>query len=114
MSGGQQQRVAIARALSNHPRLLVCDEPTSSLDGKTGHAIMELLRGEALEGERAVIIVTHDNRIFSFADRIAQMEDGRVVEVHQQQVTAGAAAGFQETFHFSSAAPAALSPNISH
>ena len=113
MSGGQQQRVAIARALCNHPRLLVCDEPTSALDGQTGHAIMELLRSEALESDRAVIIVTHDNRTFGFADRIARMEDGRVVEVHRQQVTAAAATGFQETFQFAPAPPAALSPNIS-
>ncbi len=101
LSGGQQQRVAIARALSNHPRLLVCDEPTSALDGKTGHAIMELLRSEAMQGERAVIIVTHDSRVFGFGDRIARMEDGRVVEVHRQQVTAAAATGFQESFQFS-------------
>ncbi len=80
---------------------------------KTGHAIMELLRGEALEGDRAVIIVTHDNRMFGFADRIAQMEDGRVVEVHRQQVTAAAATGFHETFQFRPATPAAVSPNIS-
>jgi putative ABC transport system ATP-binding protein len=113
MSGGQQQRVAIARALCNHPRLLVCDEPTSALDGKTGHAIMELLRSEALEGNRAVIIVTHDNRTFAFADRIAQMEDGRVVEVHRQQVKAGAATGFHDSFQFAPAPPAAVSPNIS-
>jgi putative ABC transport system ATP-binding protein len=113
MSGGQQQRVAIARALCNHPRLLVCDEPTSALDGQTGRAIMELLRGEALEGDRAVIIVTHDNRTFGFADRIAQMEDGRVVEVHRQQVTAAAATGFHDTFQFTAAQSAAVSPNIS-
>ena len=78
--------MAIARALVHHPRLLVCDEPTSALDAKTGHAIMELLRSEAMEGERAVIIVTHDSRVFEFGDRIAQMEDGRVVEIHRQQV----------------------------
>ncbi len=86
LSGGQQQRVAIARALVHQPRLLVCDEPTSALDAKTGHTIMELLRSVALEGERAVVIVTHDSRIFEFGDRIAQMEDGRVVEIHRQQV----------------------------
>ena len=78
LSGGQQQRVAIARALVHHPRLVVCDEPTSALDAKTGHTIMELLREVAVEGDRAVIIVTHDSRVFSFADRIARMEDGRI------------------------------------
>ncbi len=102
LSGGQQQRVAIARALSNHPRLLVCDEPTSALDGKTGHAIMELLRSEAMQGDRAVIIVTHDARVFGFGDRVAQMEDGRVVEVHRQQVTA-AATSFKDSFQFDAA-----------
>ena len=88
LSGGQQQRVAIARALVHQPRLLVCDEPTSALDAKTGHTIMELLaqRGQRRMGERAVIIATHDSRIFEFGDRIAKMEDGRVVEVHRQHV----------------------------
>ncbi len=85
LSGGQQQRVAIARALVHHPKLLVCDEPTSSLDAQTGHRIMEILRSVAVEGDRAVIIVTHDSRVFSFGDRIAQMDDGRIVEVHSQQ-----------------------------
>ncbi len=81
LSGGQQQRVAIARALVHQPHLLVCDEPTSALDAKTGHTIMELLRSVAVDGERAVIIVTHDSRVFDFGDRIASMEDGRIVSV---------------------------------
>ena len=67
---------------------------------------MELLRSEALEGERAVIIVTHDNRMFGFADRIAQMEDGRVVEVHRQQVRPRPRPDFQETFQFCATADA--------
>jgi putative ABC transport system ATP-binding protein len=113
LSGGQQQRVAIARALSNHPRLLVCDEPTSALDGKTGHAIMDLLRSEAMQGDRAVIIVTHDARVFSFGDRVARMEDGRVVEVHRQQVTA-AATGFKESLQFDTAGGPAPAPNHPH
>jgi putative ABC transport system ATP-binding protein len=112
LSGGQQQRVAIARALSNHPRLLVCDEPTSALDGKTGHAIMELLRSEAMQGDRAVIIVTHDARVFGFGDRVARMEDGRVIEVHRQQVTAPATA-FHDTFQFSTSGEAGLLPHPS-
>ncbi|HEX3602192.1 MAG TPA: ABC transporter ATP-binding protein [Lacipirellulaceae bacterium] len=78
LSGGQQQRVAIARALVHHPHLLVCDEPTSALDAKTGHTILELLRNIAIEGDRAVIIVTHDSRIFEFADTLARMDDGHI------------------------------------
>jgi putative ABC transport system ATP-binding protein len=81
LSGGQQQRVAIARALVHNPRLIVCDEPTSSLDHETGHHVMELLREVALGEDRALIIVTHDARIFEFADRIAHMDDGHVEKV---------------------------------
>jgi len=81
LSGGQQQRVAIARAMIHNPRLIVCDEPTSALDGQTGHKIMELIKKEALDKSRAIIVVTHDSRIFSFADRIAKMEDGRILKV---------------------------------
>ncbi len=84
LSGGQQQRVAIARALVHGPRLLVCDEPTSALDHDTGRLVMEVLRNTALSEDRALIIVTHDNRIFNFADRIARMDDGRVVAVESQ------------------------------
>jgi putative ABC transport system ATP-binding protein len=84
LSGGQQQRVAIARALIHGPRLIVCDEPTSALDAATGHRVMEVLRDAALSSDRALIIVTHDNRIFNFADRIARMEDGRVVSIESQ------------------------------
>jgi len=78
LSGGQQQRVAIARALVHEPRLIVCDEPTSSLDQETGHKVMEILRAVALAPDRALVIVTHDARVFSFADRIARMNDGRI------------------------------------
>jgi putative ABC transport system ATP-binding protein len=81
LSGGQQQRVAIARALVHGPRLIVCDEPTSALDEKTGHTVMELMREIALGEDRSLIVVTHDARIFGFADRIAKMNDGRVEKV---------------------------------
>lgn len=84
LSGGQQQRVAIARALIHGPKLIVCDEPTSALDADTGHMVMEGLRGAALSSDRALIIVTHDNRIFNFADRIARMDDGRITMVESQ------------------------------
>jgi putative ABC transport system ATP-binding protein len=79
LSGGQQQRVALARALVHEPRLIVCDEPTSALDHETGHAVMELLTKVAVRDDRAVIVVTHDSRVFDFADRIAHMDDGRIL-----------------------------------
>lgn len=81
LSGGQQQRVAIARAMVHDPRLIVCDEPTSSLDHETGQKVMELLREVAKGEDRALIIVTHDARIFGFADRIARMDDGKIEKV---------------------------------
>jgi len=83
LSGGQQERVAIARALVNQPRLIVCDEPTSALDGETGHKVMELLRKLGRSEGRALVVVTHDSRIYEFADRIAAMEDGRITQVAQ-------------------------------
>jgi len=81
LSGDEQQRVAIARALVHDPKLIFCDEPTSNLDRDTGHRMMEILRGVARSPDRALVVVTHDARIFEFADRIARMEDGRVIEV---------------------------------
>ena len=81
LSGGQQQRVAIARAFVHAPRLIVCDEPTSSLDQETGHKVMELLRDVALAPDRALVIVTHDARVLEFADRVAKMNDGRIEKV---------------------------------
>jgi putative ABC transport system ATP-binding protein len=80
LSGGQQQRVAIARALVHDPRLIVCDEPTSALDHQTGHVVMRLLKNVALGEGRTLVIVTHDARIFGFADRLAKMDDGRIVQ----------------------------------
>jgi len=81
LSGGQQQRVAIARALVHNPRLIVCDEPTSALDHQTGIHVIELLKSVAVASDRALIIVTHDARIFDYADRIAEMDDGRIDSV---------------------------------
>ena len=81
LSGGQQQRVAIARALVTNPKLVVCDEPTSALDHENGLKVMELLRGMAAEKGTTLVVVTHDARIFGHADRIAKVNDGRIVEV---------------------------------
>ncbi len=78
LSGGQQQRVAIARAVIHQPQLIVCDEPTASLDAQTGQVVMKMLRELALAQDRAVIVVTHDDRIFPFADCIVHMSDGRI------------------------------------
>jgi putative ABC transport system ATP-binding protein len=85
LSGGQQQRVAIARALVHDPKLIVCDEPTSSLDHETGRSVMNILRGIAKSPDRALIVVTHDPRIFEFADRIAYMDDGKIIEIIDQK-----------------------------
>ncbi|WP_395746094.1 ABC transporter ATP-binding protein [Prosthecobacter sp.] len=92
LSGGQQQRVAIARALVHQPDLIVCDEPTSALDSETGWKVMELMRNLALATNRALVVVTHDARIFEFADRIARMEDGRITGIETPLKPAAGAA----------------------
>lgn len=79
LSGGQQQRLAIARAIVHKPKLVICDEPTSALDAATGMAVLEILKKIAGMPGRTVIVVTHDSRIFKFADRIYQMDDGRII-----------------------------------
>jgi putative ABC transport system ATP-binding protein len=84
LSGGQQQRVAIARALVHEPRLLVCDEPTAALDAHSGQTVMELLRNVAVQQGRAVIIVTHDSRVYKFGNRIISMTDGHIDDVRVQ------------------------------
>jgi putative ABC transport system ATP-binding protein len=79
LSGGQRQRIAIARAVAGSPPLLLCDEPTASLDAENGKLVIALLRDLAGKQGHTVVVVTHDNRIFHFADRIVHIEDGRIV-----------------------------------
>jgi len=78
LSGGEQQRVAIARAMVSKPDILIMDEPTASLDGDTGNAILKFVHDNVLNANRCIVVVTHDNRIYEFATRILHMEDGRL------------------------------------
>jgi putative ABC transport system ATP-binding protein len=80
LSGGEQQRVAIARALASGPDLMIFDEPTASLDGDTGRKIVEFVKHDVLTDHRCIVVVTHDDRIYEFADRILHMEDGRLLD----------------------------------
>ncbi len=91
LSGGQQQRVAIARALVHRPPLLVCDEPTSALDSQSGQQVMEIIAGFARDPHRVVVIVTHDPRVYRYADRMTEMEDGRITRVLQSPAEIAAA-----------------------
>ena len=81
LSGGEQQRVAIARAMISSPDLLVFDEPTASLDGDTGKKIIHFVKHELLNDHRSILIVTHDARIYEYADRVIRMEDGRLKDI---------------------------------
>jgi len=85
LSGGEQQRVAIARAIVSQPDILVLDEPTASLDGDTGRKIVEFVKRDVLNEKRCIIIVTHDDRISEFADRMVKMEDGKLIEIEKGQ-----------------------------
>lgn len=78
LSGGQKQRLAVARALAGSPMVMLADEPTAALDSTNGLMIMSLLRDLAHAGSRAVVVVTHDDRIIPFADRVVHIEDGRI------------------------------------
>jgi putative ABC transport system ATP-binding protein len=89
LSGGQKQRVAIARALAAHPRLLLADEPTAALDSRSGREVVDLLRSLARDQDCAVLMVTHDPRILDVADRLLQMEDGRLWDADRPPEGAG-------------------------
>jgi len=85
LSGGEQQRVAIVRALVHNPDLIICDEPTSSLDHKSGQMVMELLQKMKEKMKKTMIVVTHDNRIYKYGDRMAYMEDGKIVKTEENR-----------------------------
>lgn len=80
LSGGEKQRVSLARALVADPLLLLADEPTASLDTRTGREAMEVLSSSARQGRQACLVVTHDTRLIDFADRVLRIEDGRVLD----------------------------------
>ncbi len=86
LSGGQQQRIALARAIVHKPKLIICDEPTSSLDHANGVIVMELLKSHALNPENAVIVATHDKRILEYADRVVELDDGNIEKVYETKV----------------------------
>ncbi|HUN76359.1 MAG TPA: ABC transporter ATP-binding protein [Steroidobacteraceae bacterium] len=88
LSGGEQQRVAIARAIISRPEIMIFDEPTASLDGDTGRTIVQFVREHLLSDQRCIVIVTHDSRIYEFADRILRMEDGRMTGVERSDLDA--------------------------
>jgi putative ABC transport system ATP-binding protein len=87
LSGGEQQRVAIARAMVSKPDILIMDEPTASLDGDTGNAILSFVHKNVLNANRCILVVTHDARIYEFATRILHMEDGRLTATEKASVS---------------------------
>ncbi len=89
LSGGEQQRVAIARAIASNPDILIFDEPTASLDGDTGRKIVEFVKTNVLNESRCIIIVTHDSRIYEYADTIMRMEDGVITAVERNGTLKG-------------------------
>ena len=88
LSGGEQQRVAIARAIISRPDIMIFDEPTASLDGETGRNIVRFIRDKLLSDKRCIVIVTHDSRIYEFADRVMKMEDGKVSGIERSEMNA--------------------------
>ncbi len=93
LSGGMKQRASIARALLKNPPVLLCDEPTSALDAESGQAVMAILKRTALEDRRIVVVVSHDARVFPYADRLVKLENGRVVsDTRERYVDLGSSA----------------------
>ncbi len=88
LSGGEQQRVAIARAIVSRPDILILDEPTASLDGDTGRNIVKFVREHILSDKRCIVIITHDSRIYEYADRIVKIEDGKMMGVEKDKLDA--------------------------
>lgn len=88
LSGGEQQRVAIARAIISRPNILILDEPTASLDGDTGRNIVSFVRQHILSEKCCIVIITHDSRIYEFADRIMKMEDGKLTGITNEDLNA--------------------------
>lgn len=86
MSGGQNQRVAIARMLAKNPRLIFCDEPTSALDGENGARVAELLKAAARTHNAMILCVTHDERLRAYADRILEIEDGKIFKDSRENI----------------------------
>lgn len=87
LSGGMKQRASIARALIKDPAILLCDEPTSALDAESGQAVMAILKRIAIEESRVVVVVSHDARVFPYADRLIKIENGTIVsDTHERYV----------------------------
>lgn len=104
LSGGQKQRVAIARALAGNPGIILADEPTAALDWHSGQNVLGLLRQLAREEQRAVVIVTHDSRALSYADRIVEINDGRIAHPQGRAPLAGPHAHQEMGLHSSALA----------
>ena len=89
LSGGMKQRVSIARALIKDPAILLCDEPTSALDAESGQAVMGILKRIAIEENKILVVVSHDARVFPYADRLLKIENGQIVSDTREKYTAG-------------------------
>lgn len=86
MSGGQQQRIGVARALVVNPEIIFADEPTGNLDSKTSEEIMGLMRKVVVENNQTLIMVTHDNHLAEYADRIFHIKDGKILKIEDKRL----------------------------